>query len=202
MRASLLYGPEYAARANDAVVAFVMIETAGALQNLDAILDVEGLDGVYIGPSDLSLAMGLTPVPDREEPEFLRVIEDIARRAERKGLVAAMHCAGPAYARRAIDMGFRFVTVIADVRLIVLGAQQAVGDPSQHLQVVAALVAEIVEQEAVRHARLARHVGSRDVAVGAASEELQPDLEQLEAAFVGLEASSNCHVRGLLTTAQ
>jgi 4-hydroxy-2-oxoheptanedioate aldolase len=132
MRASLLHGAEYAARANDAVLAFVMIETAAALESLDAILDVEGLDGVYIGPSDLSLALGMTPVPDRDEPEFLRLIDDVARRAERKGIIAAMHCAGPAYARRAIDMGFRFVTVISDLRLLMLGAEQTVRELKGH----------------------------------------------------------------------
>jgi 4-hydroxy-2-oxoheptanedioate aldolase len=132
MRAQMLYGSQYGAKANDSVVTFAMIETGSALKNLDSILDVEGLDGVYIGPSDLSLALGMTPVPDREEPEFLKIIDDIGKRAAKKGLSGAMHCAGPTFARRAIDMGFKFITVVADVRLIVLGAQQAVGDLRRH----------------------------------------------------------------------
>jgi 4-hydroxy-2-oxoheptanedioate aldolase len=132
MRAQMLYGNHYGAKVNDSVVTFAMIETGSGLKNLDAILDVEGLDGVYIGPSDLSLALGMTPVPDREEPEFLKIIDDIGKRAAKKGLIGAMHCAGPAFARRAIDMGFKFITVVADVRLIVLGAQQAVGDLRRH----------------------------------------------------------------------
>ena len=58
VRALLYGGADYAAKANETVVAFAMIETAQALDNLDAILSVEGLDAIYIGPSDLSLALG------------------------------------------------------------------------------------------------------------------------------------------------
>ena len=56
VRASLYGGPDYATHANDTIVTFAMIETAAALDHLDDILSVEGLDAIYIGPSDLSLA--------------------------------------------------------------------------------------------------------------------------------------------------
>ena len=60
VRATLYGGADYPQHANDTIVTFAMIETAQALDNLDDILSVEGLDAVYIGPSDLSLALGCT----------------------------------------------------------------------------------------------------------------------------------------------
>jgi 4-hydroxy-2-oxoheptanedioate aldolase len=72
VRALLYGGADYPAQANRTIVAFAMIETAQALDNLDAILSVEGLDAVYIGPSDLSLALGCKPVFDDVEPRSPR----------------------------------------------------------------------------------------------------------------------------------
>jgi 4-hydroxy-2-oxoheptanedioate aldolase len=60
----LLYGgADYAERADDELLAFAMIETSQGLANLDAIAAVEGLDGLFIGPTDLSLALGVPPQP-------------------------------------------------------------------------------------------------------------------------------------------
>ena len=61
VRAVLYSGADYAVHANETIVTFAMIETAQALDNLDSILSVEGLDAIYIGPSDLSLSLGCTP---------------------------------------------------------------------------------------------------------------------------------------------
>ena len=63
-RAVLYGGADYLEHANDTIVVFAMIETKQALDNLDDILSVEGLDAVYIGPSDLSLSLGCTPMLD------------------------------------------------------------------------------------------------------------------------------------------
>ena len=65
IRAQLYGGSDYAANANEEIVALAMIETMPGLENLDAILKVEGLDGIYIGPADLSLSFGL---PGRLDP--------------------------------------------------------------------------------------------------------------------------------------
>ena len=80
VRANLYGGPDYATEANRTVVAFAMIETAQALDNLDAILSVEGLDAIYIGPSDLSLALGCKPVFDDVEPKVAQAIDHIVER--------------------------------------------------------------------------------------------------------------------------
>ena len=57
-----------------------MIETQEALDNIDAILDVPGISGIYIGPSDLGFSLGLKPVLDREEPQVFAIYEKLSRR--------------------------------------------------------------------------------------------------------------------------
>ena len=126
VRAVLYGGADYAQHADDTIVAFAMIETAQALDNLDAILAVEGLDAVYVGPADLSLALGCRPGLDDLDPKVEQAIEHIARRAQAHGVVAGMHNFSPEAARRRIAQGYRFVTIGSDARLMALGAQQAV----------------------------------------------------------------------------
>ena len=105
-----------------------MIETREAVANLEAILDVPGVDAVYIGPSDLGFSHGLIPILDREEPEMLAILERVAAEANKRGLAAGVHCGSTAYAKRAIGMGFKLVTVGSDAVFIATGARQVVAD--------------------------------------------------------------------------
>ena len=68
VRASLYGGPDYFKHANDTLITMAMIETKQAVKNIDAILDVEGIAGIYVGPSDLGLSYGLAAKLDRDEP--------------------------------------------------------------------------------------------------------------------------------------
>ncbi|RYF60175.1 MAG: 2,4-dihydroxyhept-2-ene-1,7-dioic acid aldolase, partial [Comamonadaceae bacterium] len=124
VRALLYGGADYPQHADDTIVRFAMIETAQALENLDAILSVEGLDAVYIGPSDLSLSLGCTPTMDDLEPKAAQAVDHILARAKAHGLVAGIHNTGPESALARIAKGFQFVTVSSDARLIAAGAQQ------------------------------------------------------------------------------
>ncbi|MFQ5971404.1 MAG: HpcH/HpaI aldolase/citrate lyase family protein [Alphaproteobacteria bacterium] len=126
-RALIYAGADYAKHANDTVIPFAMIETRDALDNLDDILSVEGLDAIYIGPADLSLALGCTPKFDQEEKPVVEAIEHIAAAARRHGVVAGIHNGTPAYAQRMIDLGFRFVTIMSDARLLAAKAGEMVG---------------------------------------------------------------------------
>jgi 4-hydroxy-2-oxoheptanedioate aldolase len=119
-------GTEYQKTANDRVLCIPMIETGEALENLEAILDVPGIDAVYIGPSDLGFSLGLPPVLDRAEPEILRHYERVVAEAGKRGIIAGIHTGSSAYASRAIDMGFRLVTVASDSLFILRGARDAV----------------------------------------------------------------------------
>jgi 4-hydroxy-2-oxoheptanedioate aldolase len=123
IRATLYAGGDYAQHADDTIVTFAMIETAQALDNLDAILSVEGLDAIYIGPSDLSLALGCRPVFDDVDPKAAQAIEHILERAKAHGVKAGIHNGLPEVARARIAKGFRFVTVSSDARMLAAGSQ-------------------------------------------------------------------------------
>jgi 4-hydroxy-2-oxoheptanedioate aldolase len=124
VRALLYGGPDYYEHADRTIIRFAMIETAQALDNLDAILSVEGLDAVYIGPSDLSISLGCKPSFDEPEPKAAQAIDHILARARHHGIVAAIHNGTPEAARARIEKGFQLVTVSSDARLIAAGAQQ------------------------------------------------------------------------------
>ena len=124
VRATLYGGADYAQHANTTIVSFAMIETAQALDNLDSILSVEGLDAIYIGPSDLSLALGCQPAFDDLDPKAAQAVDHILARAKAHGVVAGIHNGSPEAALQRINKGFQFVTVSSDARLMAAGAQQ------------------------------------------------------------------------------
>ena len=127
VRALIYGGADYPTQANDTIVRFAMIETAQALDNLDAILSVEGLDAIYIGPSDLSLSLGCKPVFDDVEPKAAQAIAHIAERAKAHGVKAGIHNGRPDVAKARIALGYRFVTLSSDARLMAAGAQDMLG---------------------------------------------------------------------------
>jgi 4-hydroxy-2-oxoheptanedioate aldolase len=124
VRAGLVHGADYATAANANTLVFAMIETAQALDNLDAICSVEGIDAVYIGPSDLSLSLGCAPVFDDVEPKVAQAIDHILARAHAHGLKAGVHNGRTDVARARAAKGFDLVTVSSDARILIAGSQQ------------------------------------------------------------------------------
>ena len=119
----------YSRSANDRVLGLAMIETAEGMANLDAIAATPGIDGLYIGPSDLSISLSngrLPPGFDREEPEMIEAFQAIREAAHRQGIKACFHCGGPDYAARAVEWGFDLVTVSGDSRLLAFAAEASV----------------------------------------------------------------------------
>ncbi|WP_226783278.1 HpcH/HpaI aldolase family protein [Oceaniglobus trochenteri] len=115
----LLYGgPDYVEHANDEIVTIAMIETREAIDNLDDILSVAGLDAVYIGPSDLALSLGYRPGVFDGNEEMSEAIDTVARIAAKHRKIAGSHAATPEMARRFVERGFRFVTVLSDAKHI------------------------------------------------------------------------------------
>lgn len=114
----LLYGgPDYFAHANTEILVFVMIESRKAVANLDSILDVPGVDGIYIGPNDFSLSYGGAP---SSEPggEVAEVIEHVRAQAQRRNLHTGVFCADGPMAQRRIEQGFRLVTPGNDATIL------------------------------------------------------------------------------------
>jgi 4-hydroxy-2-oxoheptanedioate aldolase len=126
LRAMLYGGLDYAANANDVIVAMAMIETREALGALDEIVSTPELDGVYVGPSDLSVSLGLPHGLDRNEDEVMGALRAILEACRRHRVKAGIHTGSTGYAKRMIGMGFDFVTVLSDARLMTLAGAQAV----------------------------------------------------------------------------
>lgn len=133
-RAALYGGAGYAAQANSEILAFAMIETAEGLENAEAIAATPGLDGVYIGPSDLSLALGGPPDQDSQDPMRLAAFDRILTACKAAGRKAGVHTTSPAYSRQMIERGFDLVTVGADLGYLMAGARRDVREMREALK--------------------------------------------------------------------
>lgn len=121
--------PGYGVAANDQVLALAMIETADGVANLEEIAATPGLDGIYVGPADLTLGTQegrLAPGFDREEPEMVALIQRIAEVCRANGIRACLHCGTPDYAVRAIGWGYNLTTLSGDSRLLAAAAGASV----------------------------------------------------------------------------
>ncbi len=126
VRASIYAGADYGDHANDDIVVMPMIETAEAMKNLDDILSVPGVDGVYVGPSDLSLALGLKPRLDQTDAPVVEAQQKIAEACKRHGVVAGIHNSTATYALKMIAQGYQFVTLASDSRHMAMKAAEEV----------------------------------------------------------------------------
>jgi 4-hydroxy-2-oxoheptanedioate aldolase len=111
---------DYLKKANSEICVLVQCETRDALQHLEAIAAVDGVDGIFIGPADLSASFGHIGNP--QHPEVQKAIEDVARRLKKVGKPAGILTPIEEEARRYIDWGYTFVAVGADLGLIAKGA--------------------------------------------------------------------------------
>jgi 4-hydroxy-2-oxoheptanedioate aldolase len=125
----LVYGgPDYADEANNEILKFAMIETKESLDNLDEIMQTPGLDGIYIGPADLSLAIGEKPSFDKPEGDpVYEVIMKILEHAKKNKIIAGIQNGQPEYADKMIKKGFQLVTIGTDQRFMTAAAKAALG---------------------------------------------------------------------------
>jgi 4-hydroxy-2-oxoheptanedioate aldolase len=123
----LVYGgPDYADEANNEILKFAMIETKESLDNLDEIMQTPGLDGIYIGPADLSLAIGEKPSFDKPEGDpVYKVIMKILEHAKKNKVIAGIQNAQPEYAHHMIKKGFQLVTIGTDQRFMTAASKAA-----------------------------------------------------------------------------
>jgi len=125
-RALLSFGNDYVDSAKDRLVSFAMIETVTGLEAVDEIAATENLTGLFIGPGDLGISMGIGPGQDRSEPEFVEAVKRVKEAARRNGLRLGIHANTPEYAARMAQQGFDLVTVCSDAALVGAGAIDAV----------------------------------------------------------------------------
>ena len=126
-RASLYAGSDYLERANEEVLLAVMIETPKALENLEEIASVPGIDVLYIGPSDLSQALGLGPRYNADNPKHAETVTRIREVCERHGVIPGVHTSGNVLTSRYIREGFKMILLTTDAGGIASGAQRELG---------------------------------------------------------------------------
>ncbi len=125
-RGFLYGGPDYFKGANETIVTLAMIETRAALDNLEEIVAVEGLDAVYIGPNDLAISLGYDPAPEPAEKEVSEAVDYIYKVAKAAGVRVGIHVPTGEAARRRVDAGYDFCAIANDAKLIGVATQREI----------------------------------------------------------------------------
>ncbi len=108
------------------VLCIVMVETREGLESVEEIAATPGLDGIYIGPTDLALSLGLPPTLDIKEDKHAQAVERIMLACHRNGIAAGIHAPSGERAREHAEAGFDMVTVAADAALLSSAARREV----------------------------------------------------------------------------
>jgi 4-hydroxy-2-oxoheptanedioate aldolase len=114
----------YYTRANDEILVVVMAEHSDAIENIDAIFSVPGIDAVFVGPNDLHASMGLAPAFDSDNPSFNAAINKVLASAKAHGVAAGIHVADAIQARRRLDQGWQMIAVASEVGFLVTKAAE------------------------------------------------------------------------------
>lgn len=117
-------GAEYTRTANDETLLAVQIESARALENLDSILSVSGIDVAFVGPNDLHAQLGLVPSTDGIEPEFVEALERIRSAAREYHVALGIFSRDGEAAALRVSQGFQMVSVTTDISSMIAAATQ------------------------------------------------------------------------------
>jgi 4-hydroxy-2-oxoheptanedioate aldolase len=124
LRANYYAGFDYFQRANREVLCVVMVETRGAVADVDDIVSVPGVDAVYVGPADLSVTLGLPPGPDNADPTFAAALDQVLDACHRHDVVPGI-AGNASTAGKRLGQGFRLVEVASDIGMLAQGAGAA-----------------------------------------------------------------------------
>lgn len=116
---------DYLAAANAETVSFAMIETRGALANVDAIAATPGIDALFVGPSDLSIVLSDGASLDQSSPAVVAELAGVVAAAERAGKIAGIYCSNADRAAEMGRLGFRYIAVGSDLGFLRAGAAAA-----------------------------------------------------------------------------
>lgn len=118
LRANIYSGDDYFKYANEEIITMAMIETKEAVNNLDEILSVKGLDAIYVGPADLSISYTKKPDFDVESGLIYDVINDIIKKTKKYNIKAGIHVGSTRYAHKMISLDFDFVSILSEARIM------------------------------------------------------------------------------------
>lgn len=127
IRASVVIGSSDPETVAEAALCMVMVETREGLERVEEIAAIPGLDGIYVGPSDLALSLGLPPTLEVTEARHAEAVERIRGACHTNGIVAGIHCPSGEWARRHAGAGFDMVTVATDASLLKNAALHELG---------------------------------------------------------------------------
>ncbi|MBI2297968.1 MAG: 2-dehydro-3-deoxyglucarate aldolase [Armatimonadetes bacterium] len=120
-------GTEYYQRANDEIFVAIQIEHIRAVEQVDDIVSVPGIDAVFVGPMDLTKSMGFDPpVMASESPTFIDAMAAIRTACDRHGVAPGMHCSGVAHVQEKIAEGWRFLACSSDLGFMLGKAGESV----------------------------------------------------------------------------
>jgi 4-hydroxy-2-oxoheptanedioate aldolase len=123
-RTRLCNGSDYFLRANEEVICLVMMETVEGIESIEEIAKLPGVDGYYIGPTDLAVSMGLMPEFDVKDPRHVAAVQKVVDVARAHGQQAGIHVASVEEGIRRYRQGFNLMPICSDIWLLTAGLQK------------------------------------------------------------------------------
>lgn len=112
---------EYLRTANAEIMVIAQVETTSALNSIDEILSVEGIDVAFVGPSDLTMSLGL--IDDRSNVRVTEAMNKVVKSCQNRGKIPGVMASSTDEVKNAVERGFRFISLASDVRFLMQGAR-------------------------------------------------------------------------------
>lgn len=112
---------EYVEEWNEHSIVLVQVETKRALENIEEIVSVDGVTGIFVGPADLSASLGM--LGKTNTPEFEKVLSSIVERVKPYGKILGIMAESPEFAVKAFKLGYNFISLSHDVKFLIEGAR-------------------------------------------------------------------------------
>ncbi len=120
-RGVLVWGADYYQRANDEIAVVCMVESAKGVENIDRILEVPGIDIIFIGPNDLASSLGVPLGLDNKHPDHVQAVEQVLAATKKAGVPAGIHCGSGEEVGRRINQGFQWLPISSETRVMTAG---------------------------------------------------------------------------------
>ena len=134
-RVRLYGGDDYFYHSNEEIALIVQVEHIDAVENIDEILTVEGVDAFFIGPNDLAASMGIKLGLDNSDTKFKEAVDKVVAAGKRHKMPGGIFVSGPEAANQRIEQGFQFITLGSDEGFLRSAASSALSKVKQDRKV-------------------------------------------------------------------